>query len=399
MPPLNRNDRPARLGRRFWNGHEVDLNLKDEWLERLNGLTNFRLTSICEGHVSERRGSGRNPHLILRLSGSHNPLLFSTWNNIRPKLYGRFPCNPSSNIFRVNFELTSHIRLSRGMLQPSVDKFLVRIAAINHRIHAEPEPWLADFFSQSVTFAETADRFIGELLAEQQATFITNGKYVSGTYLRFRYGMKCSAVLIDAVHAVKPKADAYTGKIVETVANNAGCHAIISTLSRKVADLNRPPTEENAGAVEEYRRTIRHLFETIALLKLDSILSRPILHLAIHGMKDRPDADIELSTRMGDSCSDDVLEWVRTEIEEWAQNTASLSKRPTIVVNRRFIGDQSKNNHRKGARQSSYDGYGEFFNTIQIEISFWLRKEHRVELVDLIGRLANKFHSDFLRDE
>lgn len=35
---------------RLWNVRQVDLNLADEWLERLNGLRCFELISICEGH-------------------------------------------------------------------------------------------------------------------------------------------------------------------------------------------------------------------------------------------------------------------------------------------------------------------------------------------------------------
>lgn len=35
---------------RRWRGYEVDKNLEDDWLERLNALTVFRLVNVCEGH-------------------------------------------------------------------------------------------------------------------------------------------------------------------------------------------------------------------------------------------------------------------------------------------------------------------------------------------------------------
>lgn len=394
MPaPLNRNNRDVRPGRRFWNGHEVDANLRDEWLERLNKLANFRLTSICEGHASERRGFGGNPHLILRLMENHNPLMISSWHEIRTALYGKFPCCNADTRYRVNFELSSDVRLSRGVLQPPVDRFLIRIDSTAHRETNEPETWFDEFFEQSVQFAETADSFLREILDKQRIELIKAGKFVSGAYLKFRYGADCPAVLVDAVHAAKPRSDAYTGKIVEAVAKSCSCHAIISTISRQIADINRPPIEENAGAVEEYRRTIQHLFESGRLLLSDRTLSRPILHIAVHGMKDSNDADIELGTRMGSSCSADVLDWVHREIDEWAASTPSLVRKPVLVENRRFIGDASKQFHRRGGRRSSYRGYGDFFNTIQIEFAYWLRNEHRAEIVNLLSGLAVKYQA------
>ena len=396
MPdPPNRSTRPTNPDRRIWNGLEVDLHLQDEWLERLNKLDNFRLTSICEGHAGERRGFRGTPHLILRLTESYNSLITSTWYEVRTALYGKFRCGNETSLCRASFDFISNIRLSRGILEPSEDKFLIRIDATNHRIDDEPEAWLANFFNQAVILAEAADQFFGEILARQKQFIIESGKYIAGAYLKYRYGVQCPSVLIDAVHAAKPKADAYTGKIVEAVARATGCHAIVATVTREVADINRTPSEENAGAVEEYRRTIQHLFETTDLLKTDRSLSQPVLHLAIHGMKDRPDADIELGTCFGGSCSQAVLEWVQYEIEAWAQNTGSLSRKPMIVVNRKFSGDTSKQYHRKGDKRSSYHGYGLLLNTIQIEFAYWLRKEHRKEIVSLLTCIADKFQLEF----
>lgn len=392
---LNRRDNPARQDRRNWNGHDVDANLQDVWLERLNKLNNFSLTSICEGHVGERRGLRGTPHLILRLQSGYHSLLVSTWHKIRPVIYAGFTCDQDINLCKVSVEFTSKIRLTRGMLQPFDDNFRIRIDATNHRTDDEPEAWFADFFSQSVVLAEMADRFFGEILAKQKQIMIESGKYVAGAFLKFRYGIKCPTVLIDAVHAAKPRADAYTGKIVEAVAKGAGCHAIIAIVSREVADINRTPSEENAGAVVEYRRTIQDLFESTGVLN-NGNLSQPILHLAIHGMKDRPEADIELGTCLGGSCSDVVLEWVKMKIEEWVQeNTVSLSRKPTIVVNREFTGDPSKKFHRRGDRRSYYLGYGELFNTIQIEFAYWLRKNHHKKVINLLTCIADKFQAEY----
>ena len=394
---LNRRDNPARQDRRNWNGHDVDANLQDVWLERLNKLNNFSLTSICEGHVGERRGLRGTPHLILRLQSGYHSLLVSTWHKIRPVIYAGFTCDQDINLCKVSIELTSKIRLNRGASQSSDDKLLIRIEATNHRTVNEPKAWLVDFLSQSVILAETLDRFFGEILAKEKQVMIESVKYIPGAFLKFRYGIKCPIVLIDAVHAAKPMADMYTGKVVEAVAKKTGCHAIIATISREVANINRPPSpsEGNAAAVEEYRRTIRHLYESTGILNGGN-LYQPVLHLAIHGMKNRLDADIELGTCSGRSCSDEVLEWVKMEIEEWGQNTVSLSRKPTLVENRKLSGDKSKTFHRRGDHQGLYLGYGEMFNTVQIEFAYWLRKNHRKEIVSLLATIADKFQVKYI---
>jgi len=62
--------REARSGRKFWREHEVDINLDEEWLEKLNSLKCFSLCSICEGHYhSEKPGYLINfPHVRVKFN-------------------------------------------------------------------------------------------------------------------------------------------------------------------------------------------------------------------------------------------------------------------------------------------------------------------------------------------
>lgn len=218
---------------------------------------------------------------------------------------------------------------------------------------------------------------------------IQTDKFITAYYLKFRYATQCPTVLIDAVHAAKPNSDKYTGKIVAAVAASTGCNAIIAIGSRDVADINRPPNEKNSRAVNEFRNTINHLLNYSGLLNETGNLVSPVLHLAIHGMAYNLNADIELGTCYGQSCSPQILEQVKLQIEQWAP---SLSKTPKLTENKRFSGNISKTYHRTGDSESGYTGYGDYFNTIQIEFARWLRESHRDAIVELLCSIIGKFN-------
>src|SRR4051794_25827341 len=46
---------------KHWRDLCVDEGLRDEWLEKINGLTHWRPYSTCEGH-SDRSGGGAEDH-------------------------------------------------------------------------------------------------------------------------------------------------------------------------------------------------------------------------------------------------------------------------------------------------------------------------------------------------
>ncbi|MBL7111903.1 MAG: hypothetical protein ISS19_08185 [Bacteroidales bacterium] len=73
-----RHFREPRQDQKSWNGHTVDQNLKDDWLNALNRLSIFNLISICEGHQRSRDPYGKLPHINLRIK----PFLLTTANQI-----------------------------------------------------------------------------------------------------------------------------------------------------------------------------------------------------------------------------------------------------------------------------------------------------------------------------
>ncbi len=217
--------------------------------------------------------------------------------------------------------------------------------------------------------------------------------FIEKKYVRYYLGNKSIRTHIDAVHAAPPKADKFTDKIVEEVVKRTNCNGIIAVVSRTIADLNRPPDSSNKDAICEYRKIIKTILEHIGILDKNSKLVTPYLHLAIHGMKDRKDKDIELGTNHGKTCSPNVRDWFVKNFTDKCHKL--ISKDIKIVLDKQFTGDVSKSYHRKGDKLTKYIGYGENFNTIQIEICRSLRENNLNELIVIFTELIKDFNEKF----
>ena len=212
--------------------------------------------------------------------------------------------------------------------------------------------------------------------------------FIEKKYIKFCLGNKDIYSHIDALHACPPQEDRFTGNIVERIINEINCSAIIAAVSRKIVDINRPRNEKNSEAIDEYRDAIRQILEHLSILNENCKLSRPYLHLAIHGMKDDYNKDIEIGTRYGTTCSQGVKDWILAELKK------SLA---SVGIDNIFPGDISKSVHRLGDLSSNqhYSGYGENFNTIQLEFSLNLRQNYRKEIIKMLSELILKFCSEF----
>lgn len=214
--------------------------------------------------------------------------------------------------------------------------------------------------------------------------------FTRGKFVRCLPACRTPTVLIDAVHAAAPRSDAHTGEIAEGAAKRLGSHCIIALASRTRADLNRPRTTANAAAIDEYRAALRACLDGAGLLVPGDHLSKPFLHLAVHGMKSNSTCDVEVGTRHGRTCSPFVERLVAKVLGRWA-STGWASKTPRVATNVRFIGDSSKVVHREGHADSGYAGYGPMFNTVQLESATWLRKSHRARVVEALVQIAGAF--------
>lgn len=215
--------------------------------------------------------------------------------------------------------------------------------------------------------------------------------FVPKKFLKFRLGRGKPNVLIEALHSVPPQAEVFTDRIVGLVSEAADCHCIIATVSREVADLNRSPDSTNLAAVAEYRETIYELLQHSEALDDDGHVRSPFLHLSLHGMRDRSHMDIELGTVFGNSCSEDLLRWLLSDIRRWARCLRNGRLVPIIVDNQELFGEPVIASHRNGDQASGYAGYGHHFNSVQIEIARWLRDSHSDELVEFFAGLIKSF--------
>jgi len=110
--------------------------------------------------------------------------------------------------------------------------------------------------------------------------------FAEGRFIKYWLGNGKLRAHVDAVHAAPPRVDRYTGEIAAEVGPHSGCACIIATVSRTVADLNRPPDISNWEAVREYRQVIREILVHCNLLDARArLVIASYLHLAIHGMK------------------------------------------------------------------------------------------------------------------
>jgi len=82
--------------------------------------------------------------------------------------------------------------------------------------------------------------------------------FIEKKYIKFHLGNEEVYSHIDAVHAYPPQSDKFTGEIAEGIVNEINCSAIIATVSRKKADINRPRNEKNCEAIDEYRPYHKH---------------------------------------------------------------------------------------------------------------------------------------------
>jgi len=214
-------------------------------------------------------------------------------------------------------------------------------------------------------------------------------KFTEKKYIKFYLGSKDIRSHVDAIHAASPCSDEFTGDIVEGVVNKINCSGIIAIVSRTIFDLNRPRNINNEEGIDEYRQTKREILEYIGNLDGNGKLSRPYLHIALHGMKDKWNVDIEIGTLHGKTCSPKVKEWFVSEIKK------HFSK---VQIDGRFPGDSSKPVHRCGDQTSdlNYLGYGNNFNTFQIEISRTLREKHQKDITNIFCNIIKKFNKEFV---
>lgn len=214
-------------------------------------------------------------------------------------------------------------------------------------------------------------------------------EFLAGNHIRYNMGNGLLACHIDAVHAAPPNSDKYTGDLVEIVVQRLGCAGIIASVSRQQADLNRSENDSNREAVREYRSVIRRILLKLGILdEQNHCLTRPYLHLGIHGMRDQIHgrAAMEIGTINGRTCSPEIETRFVSSLKHWGDKFLPVLD---LKVNCFYSGDRSLVQHREG--YGDYPGYGPNYNVIQLEISRGLREGYLNQLAEVLSRILLEF--------
>lgn len=157
----------CRQHQRRWRDYNVDKNLKDEWLERLNDLKAFDLRSICEGHPNGRYLTYRSfSHITLVLNDDLTELLTSDWYTYQEKVkegVDRLSSHPlTSTIIELNYEYRKGDDSYSEYLRLNLDTLPKKIclSEINR------DEW----FTSNVQAVEEFDSFIYDLLAPKASS-------------------------------------------------------------------------------------------------------------------------------------------------------------------------------------------------------------------------------------
>ncbi|KMM36901.1 N-formylglutamate amidohydrolase [Guptibacillus hwajinpoensis] len=222
-------------------------------------------------------------------------------------------------------------------------------------------------------------------------------KFIQKNYVKYNLGNGYMCCHVEALHATPPAADLYTDLLVRKLIQKTGSAGIISTVSRTVIDLNRPPTDDNQEALTEYRKCIEEILNQLGICEegIDHI-TVPYLHLSFHGMKDThfgPLA-IEIGTSRGRSCSKEVKKWFEEKLTE---NLHTILPNATVIFDNKFAGNKAIHLHRVGDGEA-YKGYKENFHSFQIELSRTIRKKHRTKMVQVFSNLIDEFQLKFVLD-
>jgi hypothetical protein len=223
-------------------------------------------------------------------------------------------------------------------------------------------------------------------------------KFIRRNYVKYNKGTGFLCCHVDAQHASPPEADRFTDKIAAKLIAQTGCAGIIGTVSRTKADLNRGPDGKNNDALQEYRDTIKEILNHLGILDYNKHqVTKPYLHLSIHGMKDvhhGPYA-IEIGTLHGQSCSPETKDWLQEFLTVKAQE---ILPEIDVIFDEIFDGDESIVFHRLGDKED-YPGYGFNFHTFQIEIARTLREDYLPEIVELFSQIIVDFQIKFVNQQ
>jgi len=179
-------------------------------------------------------------------------------------------------------------------------------------------------------------------------------------------------VIIDAPHCAgtPDESDEKTLELSHDLAEVTGAGVIQSLIPRTLADLNREIDFNNGASVQAHaqqRKALHNILRHKDAINGQGEVDSCFLYISLHGMKnyfsaDLKPIDVELGTRWGALCDDDMASYFKLLLSEVGSYN--------VLLNNKFVGTRSLNWHINGdPRVPSYKGYGRNLKMIQVELS------------------------------
>jgi hypothetical protein len=149
---------------RPWRDWAVDLNLDDQWLERLNNLETFNLINICEGHIDVYPTSvKRSPRIILRPKEAYIRPLTVHWYDLKKALAAEIERIWPGGESIVEFEIQHRLVKNEDPLE-DIEDIIVRVTSERKRDMMILSAWIQKWFRQTLSRIEAFDRFMKTLI-------------------------------------------------------------------------------------------------------------------------------------------------------------------------------------------------------------------------------------------
>lgn len=161
---MHDGQRPCDEYQRSWQGHCVDINLEDDWLERLNNLRVLELINICEGHPKRVSSTAtRHAHIYLKLKETYLRTLVRDWETIRPTLLSEVHRLFQDGSTHLNFNLNFKVRTGKGRFVYQ-EGLRLKIRADKPTNGPGLDPSTRDWFDSCISCTETFDQILCESL-------------------------------------------------------------------------------------------------------------------------------------------------------------------------------------------------------------------------------------------
>ncbi len=210
-------------------------------------------------------------------------------------------------------------------------------------------------------------------------------------------GKSDCVVIVEAPYTTPPKAEIHTDTIANDIAVSRGPACIIGRYSRKYYRHTATTNNENGFIVSEYRGALREILDNAGALDASGKASLKVLHLIIRGLGNKHGVDVEISTRNGRSCAENITDWVLNRMKAGLERDLRPLKRFIVQENQLFSGGSRYLELNRNGEEGNepFSGFGENYNALEIRISRGTRKSYLDRVIDCIRELVETHCQDW----